>query len=303
MFKTFPEFSKLTLNDKDEYDALVKDYPPVGDISFSVLMTWWDVLGKSAVALLNGNLVLSYWLPGDEEQSGLSVIGTKNIDQSVCAIFDYLRERGERPRLVNVPAFVVNSMQYPELFTFKDGSGHDEYIVALSKYAQLENLPLYMRVRIRKFIREHGDNKIQVKNIDLRSFVNRQLLLEASERWPLRGVNNMSKFGRQFLPEAVKQCVALNLECVGMYIENTLQAYCFYSRSKDGQYVTLLCARVNYDIPRIFDYIVHGFGKYWASQGVVYVNLYSDNGSPVMRIIKIGLKPDNFFRKYKIEPA
>lgn len=81
MFKTFPEFSKLTLNDKDEYEALIKDYPPVYDMMFIGRMTWWDQLDSAAVSMLNGNLVVSYWLPGDEKHSGLSIavpIGSTN---------------------------------------------------------------------------------------------------------------------------------------------------------------------------------------------------------------------------------
>lgn len=76
MFKTFPEFTKLTLSDKEEYERLTRGYPPISDIAFSSLMIWWDSLGGLAVAKLNGNLVISYWLPGDEEYSGLSLIGT-----------------------------------------------------------------------------------------------------------------------------------------------------------------------------------------------------------------------------------
>ncbi len=302
-FKTFPEFSKLTLEDREAYEALIKDYPPVADISFSILMLWWGTLGEAAISRLDDNLVISYWIPGDDKHSGLSIIGTERVDESICAIFDYLRERGERPRLVNVPDFVVNSLCYPELFSFSSGFGDDEYLIRVSKFAHLDNMPKYMRVRARKFIREQGEVNLTVKDIDLRSFMNRQLLLDASERWPRKGVNSMTNFGRKLLPVVVDNAVDLGVQCMGLYVEKELQAYLLYAPSDDGQYLTLHCARVNYDVPRIFEYMVHAFARHAEAKGFVYANLYSDSDSPSMRIIKIALKPDAFFRKYIIEPA
>lgn len=302
-FKTFPEFSKLTLNDREAYEALIKDFPPVADISFSILTLWWGTLGETSVACLNDNLVISYWTPGDDKKSGLSLIGTGRVDESICAIFDYLRERGDPPRLVNVPDFVVNSMRYPELFSFASGSGDDEYLVAIEKFARLENMPKYMRARAQKFVREYGERNLSVKDIDLRSFMNRQLLLNASERWPRKGVNNMTSSGRRLLPVVVDHAVELDIRCIGLYVGKELQAYLLYAPAGDERYFTLLCARINYDVPRIFEYIVHAFARHAEAKGFVYANLYSDSDSPTMRIIKIALKPDAFFRKYIIEPA
>lgn len=302
MFKTFPEFSKLTLADREEYERLVAEYPPVGDITFTILKLWWDTLGAAAVSRLNNNLVVSYWTPGDEQHSGLSLIGTRQVDQSICDIFDHLRARGEKPKLVNVPDFVVNSMRYPELFSFWSDNHDDEYIITTSKYAELEKLPQYMRIRVRKFIREHRQENLKMKGVDLHSFVNRQLLLEASERWPLRGVNNMSRFGRQLLPVVVENSPFLNVACMGLYIDKELEGYCLYDETASDQ-VTLLSVRLNYALPRIFDYAAYGFAKYLIDRGVERVNLYSDSSTRTMRIVKLGLKPDNFYRKYIIEPA
>src|SRR5690606_7432840 len=135
---------------------------------------------------------------------------------------------------------------------------------------------------------------------DLRSFMNRQLLLDASERWPRKGVNCMTAFGRKLLPVVVDNAVDLGVQCMGLYVEKELQTYLLYAPSDDGQYLTLHCARVNYDVPRIFEYMVHAFARHAEAKGFVYANLYSDSDSPSMRIIKIALKPDAFFRKYII---
>lgn len=303
MFKTFPQFSRLTLDDREAYEAFIKDFPPIGDISFNQLMLWWETIGSTAIAQLDKNLVVSYWIPGDEEQSGLSLIGTEDVDKSICAIFDYLRDKRERPRLVNVPEFVVYALRYPELFSFKASPGREEYIVSVSKFTALESMPQYMRIRIRKFIREHGKDNLFVKDINLKSIINRELLTDASERWPRKGVNNMSEFGRRLLPIVVSSGAKLDVRCLGLYCGEKLCAYCLYSPTHDERYITLLNVRVDYEMPRIFGSMAHAFAEHLHAKGVVYVNLYSDSDSAAMRIVKIAVRPDNFFRKYTIEPA
>src|SRR6185369_7708435 len=128
MFKTFPEFSKLTLADKAEYEELIKNMPSIHDISFFGLMTWWNPLGSMQISLLNGNLVIPYWLPGDDKHSGLSLVGTNDVDESLCILFDHLREKGDPIRLVNVPDFVVANVRFHEMFNFKEERQYNEYV-------------------------------------------------------------------------------------------------------------------------------------------------------------------------------
>lgn len=304
MFKTFPQFSKVTLEDKEEYEGYVKNFPPVSDIAFASNMVWWGTLGGFAAAKLNGNLVLSYWLPGDDEHSGLSLIGTNQTDESICAIFDHMRERGEEPRLVNVPEFVVNSLRYPELFNFRMGRGDDEYLISLARFAHLENMPPYMRFRARRFLRNVGGQQhVELKRLDLGVARNRQLLFDVTAGWPLRGINNIHKLEREVLPTAINHAPVLETQAVGMYIDGQIEAYCLYFLTNDTEHVIISHARVNYDIPYVFDYAVHAFSGYLAGKGHKYINLHADNGSQKMRALKIALKPENFFRKYTLEPA
>lgn len=110
VFKTFPEFSRLTFEDRDKYQSLIADYPPYVEFSFPNLMTWWSLLGNCRIAQLNGNLVTAYWFPGYEEYSGLSVLGTTDIDETVAILLDHLKQKGEPPRLVHVPEFVASNL-------------------------------------------------------------------------------------------------------------------------------------------------------------------------------------------------
>jgi hypothetical protein len=60
---------------------------------------------------------------------------------------------------------------------------------------------------------------------------------------------------------------------------------------------------IDNDIPYIFDYLVYAFSRWFFDKGVRYVNIDSDLGLPLARMLKVALGPVNYFRKYTIEPA
>ncbi|HSX47246.1 MAG TPA: hypothetical protein VLF63_00585, partial [Patescibacteria group bacterium] len=89
MFPTFPDFIPLNIELKDPYNSLVKSLPPYSDISFATLQTWWNLNEKLTVSLLNQNLIINYNQPFKSVGSGLSLIGTNNVDNSIETIFQY----------------------------------------------------------------------------------------------------------------------------------------------------------------------------------------------------------------------
>lgn len=303
-FKTFPEFSKLTLADRERYEALIKDYPPVAEIAFTNIMQWWDHLGTASVSLLNGNLIVSYWLPGDEKASGLSLVGTNRLDESICAIFDYLKERGELPRVVHMPEFMIDHIEYPELFNFESERTLDEYIVSLASFYPLRHMSPIRRRRVRKFLAKVEEKDIVVRPLDLAEEANRRLLFDATNRWPKDGtVNRPSKLSSEAMFLSITEAEALGTENLCLFVKGKLQAFMLYHQPHDRRYVVLLQAKVSFAMPYIFDCAVYAWARYLSEQGVMYANLNVDFGVPMLRIVKLALGPQNFFRKYTVEPT
>lgn len=104
-----------------------------------------------AVSMLNGNLIISCWLPGDEENSRLSLVGTERIDDTVCIIFDHLCEKGDPSKLVHVPEFVIGSVHYPELFKLTSERDYDECVVPVPGLYPLSNATSRLQWRIGQF--------------------------------------------------------------------------------------------------------------------------------------------------------
>lgn len=302
-FATFPNFSKLTLKDRERYELLVRDYPPISDITFPILMQWWNSFDSSAISLLNGNIVISYWMPGDEQGSGLSLVGTQNVDESLCDIFDYLHAKNERARLVHVPEFVISHMHHPELFTFEDERTMDEYVVSLSSFYPLDHMIGFRRHRTRKFLESVDEEQLVVRALDLTQSENRQLLFDSVEAWPKKGtVNHPSKLSEEALALSINESTALGVDNLCLFVKGELHAFIMYHLPHDKRYTLLFQAKLSYAFPYLFDYTVYAFARWFSEHDVIYVNLDVDFGMPMLRVVKLALGPQNFFRKYTIEP-
>lgn len=303
-FKTFPEFSKLTMADKGKYVALIRDYPPLVDLSFAGLMVWWNFLDSCAVSRLHNNLVISYWLPGDEKNSGLSLIGTDKIDESVCTLFDSLKAHDEPARLVHVPEFTISSMQYPELFTFTAEQDYDECIFAVSGFCPLSHATKRTKTKIQKFLSRVDEDMIEVRSLDLRTKVNRQLLLTGANKWFRKGgFNDLGKLNEEALALAIDAATQLDIENICLFIDGELAGFQLYQAPADKRYVIGTFTKVDTSIPGTPEYMMYVAARHFAEIGATYINYEQDLGVATLRAEKLSLGPVNFFRKYTVRPA
>ncbi len=303
MFKTFPEFSKLNLNDRVAYEAFTKEHPPIGDLNFAGLMTWWNPMGDMSISTLNDNLVIPYWLPGDENHSGLSLVGINKVDESLCTIFDHQKDKGEKPRLVNVPEFVIASVQYPEMFIFKEERKRNEYIFSGSQFYPLKNMGRYRRRKVERALRAIGEENILTKSLDLHSVEHQNMLLKAATEWQGKNINNYGKLEEEVIRVSIANATALNIECACLFVRGHLYGFCLYVIPSDKRYIIVHCIKATNEDTLGFELMAYAFTKWFTDKGAIYGNLNSDYGLLRLRMFLLSLGPQNFFRKYIVEPV
>ncbi len=303
VFKTFPEFSTLTLADRDQYNDLIADFPPISSITFSELMTWWSPLDNCKVAQLNGNLIISYWIPSDEKASGLCVIGTKKIDSTICEILDYQKAHNQEPKIVHLPEFVINTMSYPDLYKFTPERSFDECVIPVAKYAKLSDMTQTKRSMIRRFLLGSGDSRITFKQFDLSQQENKEYLFSLHKQWEHKGkLNNIGQQEKDYMFETIRRAEELECENICLYINGEIQSFLIYRLSDTPGYAFISLARFSYARPFMFEFCVYEYAKWFAMEGIKFVNIDSDLDQMTLRVIKLSLGPLNFFRKYTIEP-
>jgi hypothetical protein len=304
MFKTFPEFSKLTLDDKEEYEAQITEFPPIADFSFATLMSWWNPLDNLSLSILNGNLVIPYWVPGDDVHSGLSLVGTNKVDESLCALFDFLQARGDPPRIINVPELVVHNVQYPELFNFTEERGGFDYILPISKYYPVGNINGFRRGKVEKQLHKLEGATVEVRPLHLNSVEDRQLLLDANDEWWDKNLSSIGKLEKESMENCIHGADSLGIHNVCLFVNGKLQGFCLFQYpSSDKEYVIINHVKATHKKRLSFELIAHLFAGYFNERGIKYANINSDVGSLRLRMFMLTLGPVNFFRKYCVEPA
>lgn len=300
-FKAFPEFSVLTLGDRENYESLIKDYPPIADFSFPFLLGWWGLQGPVAIATLENNLVVSYpKINGGQE---LSLIGTNKVDECICLILDYLKDQGRTCQLVRVPEFVIENMRFPELFSFKGERNYDEYLMSLSKYYPLENAPQHHIRRVMNFAQKRADAHVSVGPVDLKQKENQELLLKAMRQWPKKGLNRLASSDNGAMENAIRHAEEIGFKNVCLKLDDELHCYIIFYAPHNREHISLEYIQLSYAMPELLSFSINMLAEWLFEQGVRYVNLGMDFGKPVLRVAKVALQPINFFRKYTLEPA
>jgi hypothetical protein len=302
MFKTFPEFSSISLADREAYERFIADFPPISDLSFTTLMIWWNFGGSLRIAQLNGNLVISYYLPGDEENSGLSLIGSNNIDASIQAIFAEQARLGQPQRVVHVPECVVDSIAQKEALVVENERDYDEYLVPLHNYFPLERAKASRRWAINRFLRDLHPGSVEITSLDLSQPVHQELLITKASLWEVR--NNDGPEAEKLVMEAtIRSATVLGFQNVCLLVQGELAGFALYQIPVRGDAAILNHMRADTKYPRSFDYMTYVVCRELAQQGFTHMNFEMDLGIPGLRRHKEEMEPDGFFKKYRLEPA
>ena len=255
-------------------------------------------------SMLNGNVILKYHLPFDENNSGLSVIGTRKVDKTVSTIFDWQRAQGLVPRLVHVPEFTVKSLNDQMNFILTEEKDYNEYLVATSALFPLGGTTHNFRRKVKKFISEAGEENVTLQILDLSDTANQQLLLTSIENWwdEFGAANDGLRTERGALQASINMASKLGLQNICLFVYGKLEGFALYQIVDDGKMIILNHLKVRYEIPRIFDFLTFVVARQAAAIGAHTINFEMDLGIPGLRMHKHELNPYDYFRKYEIRP-
>jgi len=306
MYPTFPNFKKLTLEDRLQYERLVEAYTPFSDMSFTTLHIWWSLDDKLYFAVLNQNLVLNYSQPFDQENTGLSLLGHHKVDQSLEQLFDYLKLHGRRPRLVHVPEFVIEKIKDRAPYRISEETDMHEYIIDATACAALEGRDFgRIRRKVTRFLREVEGHDLELKELALETEAARRMVLKSVTEWQKKfpKANDPGRTEYDAISSALTHNQALGIKNLALFIDGELHGVALFHRSHDREYYILNHLKVDYTYPFIFDYLTNQVAKTAAENGAAYLNMEMDLGIEGLRQHKLGLRPVGFFKKYTIETS
>jgi hypothetical protein len=298
-------FAKLSLEDKEDYNKLIRGFPPFSDISFTNLHIWWNLDGRLSASILNQNLVLNYRLPFDKENSGYGLVGNHNIDESIQTIFVYLRQQGKPVKLVHIPEFVVEKITDISKLDIVEELDFHEYIMSSQDLARLEGSGhAYNRKKVKRFIRETQNKKIQIKSLGLSSEENTHLILASFHDWQKKFAdkNDPKRTENLAIERTLTHSQALETKNLCLFIDGKLSGFALYHLTIDKQYYIVNHLKVDYSIPRMYDYLTNQLAIKAADENVPFLNIEMDLGIEGLREHKMGLRPIRFNKKYTVKP-
>lgn len=303
MFPEFPFFRALGIDDKAMYEELIKDFPPYSDITFSTLQIWWNLENQLEFTILDKNIVIKYHLPFDERNSGLSVIGTQNIDSVFQTIFDYLHEQKRPMRLVHVPEFVIENLKHRSNYEIEEESDYNEYIldpIGLSKLQGSRHAKI--RTQLNRFHRETQNNKIDIRPINLSASEASDDIFAKIIEWEekQKSNNDPDHTERNALKRTLHNSETLGTKNFGLYADAELRAILVYHETHDKKAYILNHLKVDYSIPYIYDYMVHHLAKIAHANKIDHLNMEMDLGIENLRRHKKDFQPIHFLKKYTI---
>jgi len=299
MFTTFPIFTELNLQDREEYESLVQHLPPLSDISFVTLMIWWHKHLK--ISLLNGNVVV-YYKQDNEEDSGLCLAGVNEIDKSIDEILTYLKQENRPPKMIHLPEFVIGGIKDKTKFKIEEEPNYHEYIVPVSNIYPLETALIGQRYKINRFSRELLPVRVEVKTLELKDKQNQNLLLNTALEWHNKfgSPNDTDNYEQQALEVSVRNTANLGLHNVCLYLEGQLSGFVINHLSIDKKYVIGNHMKFRRDVPRIVSFLQYLSAEQANELGASFINFEMDLGIPGLRRHKQDLHPTDYFKKFSI---
>ncbi len=265
-------------------------------------MTWWNPLNSMRVSQLNDNIIISYWMPGDEEHSGLSIFGENKLDESICAIFDHLKNKNEMPRLINVPEPVLRNIHYYDMFKFEEDRGANEYVMSLSQFYPLRNMAPHWKRKVEKSLKQYGVEKIVTQSLDLGIAKDKSILLKALKWRSKNPINDYGTVEEDAMLAKIRDAELLGIDNLCLFADGRLMGFCLFQIPTDKRYVIMRHIKATHPITFGFELIGYMFAKHFVSLGCSYVNLGPDYDLESLRTFMVGINANNFFRKYTITP-
>jgi uncharacterized protein len=302
----FPQFKKLTIDDKDFYTDMVKEYPPFSDIDFATLQIWWNLEDQLEISTINGNLVISYSLHFDEDNSGYSIIGKNEIDESIKGIFQELRAQNKQVKLVHVPDFVISEIMDRGDLELVEETDYNEYIIESKHLYSLEGSGHKMtRKRIKRFWDAMQDSEVEIRELDMADPAVKSELSKAITEWEKTKTtnNDPDNTEKDAINRTITHAEKLGIRHIGVYINGELKGIQLYRLSHDNNYYVLHHQKVDYSVPYIMDYLTHHVADKAVKENVEFINMEMDLGIEGLRRHKMELRPVNFFKKYTITPV
>lgn len=302
----FPQFRKISLDDKYWYDEFYRDFDVYADFCFQNLIIWLNQRDDLELSNLYGNIVIrftdSFWLT-DRSTQTYSLLGRNKINETLFEVFMFQRSIGITPTVEMVPATVFKSLAATNSLKIVEDRENAEYVIDATMLSTMEGPSLRsFREDCRSFIKKHGEHT-QVKCLDASDPSIIRLLINSFHTWDnAYRHNDLDRHEAITINNIFQYAEPLSYSALAIYVKDKLESFVLFHAVPQAEWLMPNCIKVSYQYQDLYDYTVHEFAKYTTEQGKQFMNFEQDLGMPGLRHYKESLRPVRFLNKYTISP-
>lgn len=293
MIKTYPQFSPLDIDVKDEIIEFTSHFDPYSDFNYISLFSW-NTDGKAEVSILDGNLVIR--IPDYiTEEPVVSILGRHNIQDAVSKL---LTDVGS---LKLVPEETVLALGTAESIEVEHDPDNNDYIFLLQNIADLPGGNFKRkRNKLNGFMKEFGDN-VSFREFNITDSYKTKELLECFDEWAERREESRhdSDLERKAIDRLLIHAEHFNLKCYETLLDEKIVGFSINEIIANEFALSHFHKTLRHDID-LDIYINSVEAKHLINEGCRFVNWEQDLGLEGLRRSKHSYYPMKFLKKYQI---
>ncbi|EKD65553.1 MAG: hypothetical protein ACD_50C00052G0006 [uncultured bacterium] len=300
MIPQYPDFKKLTLEDKKEIEKRVRQYSPYSDFNFLSLWSY-NIDDDIVISDLYGNLVVRF-RDYITNEPFYSFIGINNLTKTIDSLLRKSQEEGLKPMLKLIPDIVnKSSPKDTNRFIFEEDRDNFDYIFSVSEIAQLNGNKYHTQKNfVNRFQNLHQNFTISL--LDLLNGDVQTQVLNVFHTWKRAKNYDDDHTQRELtaLNRTLTSSSDFNLITLGIYnIEKSLIGFIIADLSEGG-YAQSHFVKADISYPGVYYTLYFYLAKHLQAMGYEFLNNGQDLGIMGLRKSKEQWNPVVFLKKYKI---
>jgi hypothetical protein len=295
----FPEFKKITPEDRAAVEAHTHRFDPYSDFNFTSLWAW-DTGSKRMISDLNGNLVVRLTDYATEEPF-LSFLGIQQTEQTARTLLDYCAQNALPAALKLVPEISTAGIR-PSVLSVSEDRDNFDYIYSVSEHARFAGGE-YKRSRnfVNTFVREYPLARIE--RLDLADAAAQSDLTAVLRAWEERKIESGKTYDLVHEEIAIKRLFQTALShqlMVTAVFEGDMLCAFSIDELLPNQYAITHFRKADTAYKGIYDFLAQEKAKHFETLGIALLNAEQDLGVEGLRRSKEAYRPVQFLKKYSI---